>query len=66
MSSWNSKVPIEWQRKPSKLLIHVRGPGGKGLRSAALNGKKWDVFYGDTIIMPASPTKISIVTVYAQ
>jgi hypothetical protein len=66
MCSWNSHVQIDRQRKPAKLLIHVRGPGGKGMRGVTLNSKQGDAFYGNSIIVPAPLTKISIMAVHAQ
>lgn len=52
------------QRKPRRLLIHVRGPSGKGLRSVKLNGQTWDAFLKDTIIVDNPTNNIKLETEY--
>jgi hypothetical protein len=57
-------VKLDPQRKPAKLILHVRGPGGRGLRSVKLNGKVWDAFAGDQIIITNPPVKFDIEAKY--
>ena len=52
------------QRKPSRLLIHVRGPSGNGLRSVKLNDQTWNAFLKDTIIVDNPPNNIKLETEY--
>jgi hypothetical protein len=57
-------VQLDPNRKPAKLIIHVRGPGGRGLSSVKLNGKVWDAFAGDQIIITKPPVKFDIEAKY--
>lgn len=59
------EVKLSARRKPKKLLIHVRGPGGRGLQSVKLNGKDWHGFHGDLIIVPEPDNKIILEAKYA-
>ena len=52
------------QRKPGRLLIHVRGPSGNGLRAVKLNGQTWNTFLKDTIIVDNPPSNINLETEY--
>ena len=54
------EVKLDPKRKPQKLLIHIRGPGGRGLQSVKLNGKNWNAFHGDLIIIPEPPNQITL------
>ena len=54
------------KRKPKKLLIHIRGPGGRGLSSVRLNGNTWDAYYSDTIVVPEPESNIYLNVKYAQ
>ena len=60
------EVKLDPKRKPQKLLIHIRGPGGRGLQSVKLNGKSWDSFHGDTIIVPEPPNQITLEVKYGR
>lgn len=53
-------VRLDPQRKPSRLLVHIRAPGGRGLRSVMVNGEPWWAFYGDTVIIPDPAPELRI------
>lgn len=57
-------VKLDPKRRPPKLLIHVRAPGGQGLKSVVLNGENWDTFSGDEIIVPKPPSRIVLEAKY--
>ncbi len=59
-------VQLSPQRKPRRLLIHVRGPSGRGLRSIKLNDQTWNAFLKDTIIVDDPPSKIKLETEYKK
>ena len=44
-------IKLDRKRKPSRLLIHIRGSGGRGIASVKLNKKNYNAFHGDTIIV---------------
>jgi len=46
-----------------KVLLHLRTPGGRGLASVKINGKTWDSFDGDTIIIANPPSAFSVTAV---
>ena len=57
-------VQLDVNRKPSRLFIHIRGPGGSGLRSVTLNGVDWSNFAGDTILVANPPADLKFEAKY--
>ena len=58
-------VKLDPKRKPKRLMVHVRGPGGRGLLSVKVNGKDWVAFYRDTVIIANPEDLIELEVVYA-
>ena len=58
------EVKLDPKRKPSRLFIHVRGLGGRGLQSVKINGKNWNAFYNDTVIITNPENSFEIETQY--
>ena len=56
----HARVSLDPDRKPAKVLLHLRTPEGRGLRSVELNGKPCATFAGDTIILPDPPAQIEL------
>lgn len=46
-----------------KVLLHLRTPSGRGLISVSVNGKPWDAFAGDTIIVGNPSASIEVTAV---
>jgi len=58
-------VHLDPQRKPPRLVIHVRGPGGRGIEEAFVNGQPSKHYVGDAIVIPVPPQRISLKVTYS-
>jgi hypothetical protein len=47
----HGRITLNPQRKPERLLVHVRAPGGRGIRKVSVNGQNWNAFVGDTVVI---------------
>ena len=53
-------VKLDKQRLPARLLLHLRTPLGRGLKSVELNGKRWEAIVGDTVVIPRPASDIKL------
>lgn len=53
-------VRLDPERKPARLLVHIRAPGGRGLRSVKVNGEDWWAFDDDRVIIPNPPAEVTL------
>jgi len=60
------RVKLDSQRRPKRLIIHVRGPGGRGITSATVNGQPWPHYIGDAVILAEPPEEVAFVVDYRQ
>jgi len=65
-SSIRGDVQLDPERKPRRLIIHVRAHGGRGLESVKVNGTSWDHFIGDAVVIPNPPDRLTIDANYRE
>jgi len=56
----SASVKLAGDKRPKKVLLHLRTPDGCGLKSVEIGGKPWGAFYGDTIVVANPPREFAV------
>jgi hypothetical protein len=54
------EIQLDESRKPQRLLVHVRAPGGRGLKAVKINGQNWEGFDRETVVISKPASKLDI------